>query len=109
MTFFWIKHCNKLVSQLQEKPSALKREHPAIQKLKFIHIFLCLWVIFTVLDPDPECKSGYGFRDPIEIRIRIQRHHRNPDPEGNSDLDPQQWKKVKKFLVFKCWMFSFEG
>jgi hypothetical protein len=36
------------MSKLQEKPSALKREHQALQKLK------CLWVIFALLDPDCE-------------------------------------------------------
>jgi hypothetical protein len=46
--------------KLQEKPSAVKREHPALQKI--------LWVIFALLDPDPDCESGsgYGSRDPIE-------------------------------------------
>ncbi len=37
------------MSKLQEKPSALKREHPALQKIKFINFFLCLWVIFALL------------------------------------------------------------
>jgi hypothetical protein len=27
------------MSKLQEKPSALKREHPALQKIKFINFF----------------------------------------------------------------------
>ncbi len=40
--------------KLQEKPLALKREHPALQKMKFIHFFLFLWVIFVLLDPDPD-------------------------------------------------------
>ncbi len=30
--FFEIKNCNLLMSKLQEKPSTLKREHPALQK-----------------------------------------------------------------------------
>jgi hypothetical protein len=34
--------------KLQEKPSALKREHPSIQNFSF------LWVIFALLDPDPD-------------------------------------------------------
>jgi hypothetical protein len=54
------------MSKLQEKPSALKREHPALQKMKFIYFFLCLWVIFALLDPDWESGSGYGSRDPTE-------------------------------------------
>jgi hypothetical protein len=44
---------NKRTPKLQEKPSALKREHPAIQNMKFLHFFLFLWVIFALLDPDP--------------------------------------------------------
>jgi hypothetical protein len=28
-----LKNCNLLMSKLQEKPSALKREHPALQKM----------------------------------------------------------------------------
>ncbi len=49
------------MSKQEEKPSALKREHPALKKMKFINFFLCLWVIFALLD-----RSGYGSRDPIE-------------------------------------------
>jgi hypothetical protein len=46
--FFLIQ---KLTSKLQEKPLALKRKHPALQKMKFINFFLCLWVIFALLGP----------------------------------------------------------
>ncbi len=44
------------MSMLQQKPLdfALKKEHPAFQKMKFINFFLCLWVIFALLDPDPD-------------------------------------------------------
>jgi hypothetical protein len=45
---FLIKNCNLLIprspqrtSKLQEKPSALKREHPALQK-KCLNFFLFL-------------------------------------------------------------------
>jgi hypothetical protein len=60
----------------QEKPSALKREHLAFQKMKFINFFLYLWVIFALLDPDPDCESGSGYasKDPIESGS-------NPDPQ----------------------------
>jgi hypothetical protein len=40
--------------KLQEKPTALKREHPALQNMKILYFFLYLWVIFALLDPDPE-------------------------------------------------------
>ncbi len=37
--------------KLQEKPSALKREHPALQKRKWLpYLFPLLWVIFVFLD-----------------------------------------------------------
>jgi hypothetical protein len=47
-------------SKPQEKPSALKREHPALQNMKFLNF---LWVIFVLLDRDPDSESG-----PIRIR-----------------------------------------
>ncbi len=43
----------KRTSKPQEKPSALKREHPALQNMKFHHFYLFLWVIYALLDPDP--------------------------------------------------------
>jgi hypothetical protein len=47
---------------------SLKREHPALQNIKFLNFFLFLWVIFALLDPDPDFESGsvYGFEDLIE-------------------------------------------
>jgi hypothetical protein len=45
------------MSKLQEKPSALKREHPALEKPKFFTFFLCLWVIFALLDPDTDPRN----------------------------------------------------
>jgi hypothetical protein len=73
--------------KLQEKLSALKRNHPALQKMKFIK---CFWVIFAHLDRGPDCESGApgsGSRDPIE---------------SGTDRDPQQWfvrfKIVENFL-----------
>jgi hypothetical protein len=54
--------------KLQEKPSSLKREHPALQNLKILYFFLFLWVIFALLDPDPATQI-------------------NADP----DTDPKPW------------------
>ncbi len=45
---------HKRTSTLQKKPSALKREHPALQN------------IYALLDPDPDPESGYGSTDLIE-------------------------------------------
>ncbi len=47
------------MSTLQEKPSALKREHPALQKLKFINFFM---FVGHFCPPGP----GHGSRDTIE-------------------------------------------
>jgi hypothetical protein len=56
------------MSELQEKPSPLKKDHQAPQNIKFIYFFLCLLFIFALLDPDPDCESGsgYGSRGPNE-------------------------------------------
>jgi hypothetical protein len=52
------------------KPSALKREHPALQNMKF-KFFLFLWVIFALLDPgDPDSKSGSESTDLIKITFQ---------------------------------------
>ncbi len=40
--------------KLQENPSALKKEHPALLNMKFINFFLCFWLIFALLDPDTD-------------------------------------------------------
>ncbi len=39
--------------KLQEKPSALKREHPVLKNMKILDFFSILWVIFALLYPDP--------------------------------------------------------
>ena len=42
------------MSKLQEKPSALNREHPALQNMTFLNFLLFLWVIFALLDSDSD-------------------------------------------------------
>jgi hypothetical protein len=44
-------------ASVQEKPSDLKREHPALQNMKFIN-FLFLLVILALLNPNPDSESG---------------------------------------------------
>jgi hypothetical protein len=53
---------------------SLKREHPALQNMKVLNFFLILWVIFALVDPDPD--SGSEFSDLIESG-------------SNPDLDPK--------------------
>jgi hypothetical protein len=51
------------------KPSALKREHPALLNMKFLNFLKFLWVIFALLEPNPlTCLNP----DQIQIRIRIR-------------------------------------
>ncbi len=66
ITIFLIKNCNLLIyrpplraSKLQEKPSAIKREHPTLQNLKFFPFFLFLGAIFALLDLDTDLKNGH--------------------------------------------------
>jgi hypothetical protein len=66
------------MSKKQEKPSVLKREHPALPIIKFTNFFLFLWVIFALLDPVLDRESESGSRDPIEFG-------------SNQDPDPQHW------------------
>jgi hypothetical protein len=43
------------MSKIQEKPSALKREHPAaLQNMKFLTFFYVYASFFALLDPDSE-------------------------------------------------------
>jgi hypothetical protein len=45
------------MSTLQEKPSALKREHPALQKMKLVNFFKFFGHF---------CPPGSGSRGPVE-------------------------------------------
>jgi hypothetical protein len=54
---------------LQEKPSTLKREHPALQKMKILSFFL----FFGVFLPS---------------RIRIRNLYADPDPASQINADP---------------------
>ncbi len=53
--------------------------------MKYLTVIFCLllWVIFALLDPDPDSEYGSGFTDLIDpdpIRIRIQHFRLNTDP-----------------------------
>ncbi len=78
-----------MTSKPQEKLSALKWEHPVLQKwnlltvfyseMKFINCFLFLWVILPsririrIVNPDPDTEPGTPL-NPDQIRIRIRIH-----------------------------------
>jgi hypothetical protein len=70
---FFDQNLQLLMSNLQEKPSAFKREDPALQKNEIYFIFLCLWVIFALLDSDT-------------------------DPGTPMNPDPQHWNS----FIFLC-------
>jgi hypothetical protein len=55
----------------QEKPSALKSEHPALQKMKILSFFLF-----------------FGHFSPSWIRIRIRNLYADPDPTAQINADP---------------------
>ncbi len=80
-----IKNCNlpiprppESTSKLPENPSALTKEHPALQNTKFLNFFLVLWVILPSLNrirmdsesgwiPNPDPLTWFN-PDPIRIR-----------------------------------------
>jgi hypothetical protein len=49
------------------KLSAFIKEHPELQNIKFLNFVLFLWVIFTLLDPDPDPLTRWNLNS-----IRIQ-------------------------------------
>jgi hypothetical protein len=65
------------------QPSKENIQH--FKKRNNINFVLCLWVIFALLDPDSDCESGFGSRDPTETGS-------NPDP------DPQDFPKLLSWL-----------
>jgi hypothetical protein len=98
-------------------PSALKREHPALQKLKFLPFLYFLGVIFALLDPDPayqnQCGSMHsrihntGYRHifiPPQIRSLVKDAKRtsrpNPMQRINADPDPKHCRKPQRNCTF---------
>ncbi len=78
---FFIKNWNLLIlrtlkrtSKQQEKPSALKREHLALQTMILVNFF-----------------NFFGSFLPSWIRIRITNPSPDPGTSLNSDPDPQPW------------------
>jgi hypothetical protein len=49
-----------MTPKLQEKPSVHRSEHPALKNMKILDFFLFLWVIFALLDPDPDPQFESG-------------------------------------------------
>ncbi len=83
--------------------------------MKFISFFLCLWFIFALLVPVPNCISGYGFRNPIESGSNLDTYP-DPDPqhwllafqynEPNAEPDKNNLKTVIRCTWFCCSLYE---
>jgi hypothetical protein len=62
---------------------ALKREHPALQNITFLNLFLLLWVIFARMDPDSDRIPNYGsgYTEKYGFKIHGSKRQRIPDPD----------------------------
>jgi hypothetical protein len=92
--FFWIKNNNlpfprppQRISELPKKPSALKREHPALQNIKILIFFYFCGSIL-----------------PFWIRIRVPNPDTDPLTWLNPNPDPKHCKKDRLFpLKLLAW------
>jgi hypothetical protein len=57
-----------------KKPSALKKDHPTLQNMKFFNFSTFVGHFCPPGDPDPDSESESGSTDPIESGS-------NPDPD----------------------------
>jgi hypothetical protein len=64
--------------KLQEKPLALKREHPALQNMKFLHFFYFCGSFFSLLNsyPDSQCGSRSSRPKSMQIYADPDEQHR---------------------------------
>ncbi len=62
------KNCYLFIPRLQEEPSALKKEHPALQNIKFLFHFFLLFL-------------GSFLPSWMRIRIQATKIHADPDPQ----------------------------
>jgi hypothetical protein len=77
--FFFIKlqftYPKASIKYVQVTEEAFSSQDPTFQNMNLKKVFLLLWVIFALLDPDPaDSESGSGSTDPIESGS-------NPDPQ----------------------------
>ncbi len=81
--FFFRNSLNKGRPSYRRSLQHLKREHQALQNIKFLLFILLLWVFFVLLDqyPDPHSQCGSGSSRPKSVRIRIRNTSvADPDP-----------------------------
>ncbi len=103
------------MSKLQKKPSALKRGHPTLQNMNFYKIFLLLRVVFALLDPDWDFKSGSNpdsdsirilIPDPIRIRIQSGSGTATlPLGSGSGSGRPKNmWIRIRNTALCPCFI-----
>jgi hypothetical protein len=63
-TFYLSLGLHKRTPSYRGRTSALKREYPALQNMKFLFFLFC--GSLALLDPDPDSESGYGSTDLLE-------------------------------------------
>jgi hypothetical protein len=100
ITIFKIKSRNLFIPRtpqrtpkVPEKPSVLKREHPALQSIKFISFLKFLCVILALVDPDPADKNQqhwYEHKAQLNHRLIYQ-----PTQEQESSLI-NRYKNAKR-------------
>jgi hypothetical protein len=81
-------------SKLPENPSALRREHPALENMKFLNL---LWVIFARVS-DPHWFNADTDPDPAFFLIA------DPDPGYGSRV---WWPKIEKKIMAGKFNFYF--
>ncbi len=87
--FFWIKNYNlpiplglhKECSSYRRSLQLSKEAIPTLQNMNFSKFFLLLWLIFALLDPDPDAESGDT--DPIESGACVRSRVADPDPDSD--------------------------
>jgi hypothetical protein len=62
LNIFLIKNCNLQYSikDIQATEEAFSLQTSNFKKHEIFQIFLFLWLIFALLDPDPDSESGSG-------------------------------------------------
>ncbi len=114
--WFFYQKLQFAMSKLQEKLSALKTEHTALQKMKFIFYvcgsFLPSWVRIRFANPDPNTDLGTQLNpDPIRIRIRIRIHKMkgqelHPPMSDLKVIDHVPYQRIIVVARLPCCMFS---
>jgi hypothetical protein len=84
------------MSELQEKPSVLERENPALQNMKFVKFFPIFVGYFALLDPDTDPGTPLNL-DPDPPHWLRDRHCE----ESAEFFPPEQLATCQKRLSYK--------